>query len=252
MLLLIAAGWFCILASGLSGWDQTNLTLGIVLFVVVLLTVLMNYYQDRQTSAVMATFKKMLPAQTSVIRDGKEGRISASELVPGDLVRLNLGDRVPADIRIIDSKELKVECSSLTGESDAIGITVERQHDSPAESRNLVFNSSLVMNGEGRGIVIRTGDFSMIGSIAALASQTVNVETTMQIEVKRVVHFIVKLALVSAVVFFSIGVGRFPTKDGAIAAFINGFIVVMGKCSVRVYVCVSRARSQVTMRSVWW
>jgi sodium/potassium-transporting ATPase subunit alpha len=224
MLLLLAAGVFCLIASGLSGWDQVNLTLAIVLFVVVFLTVCMTYFQDRQASAVMSTFKKMLPSYSTVIRNGRELRIPASELVVGDLVKLGLGDKVPADIRIIISRDLKVECSSLTGESDAIAITVESHHDLPLESRNIVFNSSLVMNGEGIGIVIRTGDHTLIGSIAALASSTENVETTMQIEVRRVVHFITYLALASAIIFFSIGVGRVPSQ--ALTAFVNGFIVV--------------------------
>ena len=235
-----------------------------MLYGVVVLTVTMNYIQDRQTSAVMATFKKMLPAvsaggwwrgvavvclsepraparshlrppsplptppqQCTVIRDGRESRIAACELVPGDLVLLGLGDRVPADVRLIDHRELKVEASSLTGESEAISCSVEAQHELPAEARNLVFNSSLVMNGEGRGVVVRTGDTTMIGSIAKLASQTATVETTMQIEVRRVVHFVTVLAFASAIVFFSIGVGRFPTREGALRAFINGFIVVL-------------------------
>jgi hypothetical protein len=64
---------------------------------------------------------------------------------------------IPADIRIIESYDLKVECSSLTGESDLVPATVNRHHDAAAEAGNLIFMSSLAMNGEGRGIVIRTG-----------------------------------------------------------------------------------------------
>jgi magnesium-transporting ATPase (P-type) len=65
--------------------------------------------------------------------------------------------RIPADIRIIDNYDLKVECSSLTGESDLVAASVDKKHDIPAEARNLVFMSSLAMNGEARGIVMRTG-----------------------------------------------------------------------------------------------
>lgn len=98
-----------------------------------------------------------MPAKCGVIRAGGESKVDAADLVPGDLVRLTLGDRVPADIRIIDTQDLKVECSSLTGESDLVPASVDKKHDIPAEARNIVFMSSLVMNGEGRGIVIRTG-----------------------------------------------------------------------------------------------
>ena len=122
--------------------------------------------------------------QCTVIRDGAESRVAAVELVPGDVVLLSLGDRVPADLRIIAHKELKVEASSLTGESDAIACCVDAAHATPLEARNLVFHSSLVMNGEGRGVVIRTGDATMIGSIAGLVGATAAVESTMQAEVR--------------------------------------------------------------------
>ena len=142
--------------------DPTNAILGGVIYICVFLTCSLTYLQGRQTSSVMSSFVKMLPAQTTVIRDGRESRIPAEELTLGDVVRLGLGDRVPADLRIIDHKELKVEMSSMTGEPDAIACFVEKKHDMPAEARNLVFNSALVMNGEARGVVIRIGDQTMI------------------------------------------------------------------------------------------
>ena len=124
-------------------------------------------------------------------RDGKEVKVAASELVPGDLVRLYIGDRVPADIRMIESADLKVrmrqlrqkekdlgilqdvpittssytsmyllqvECSSLTGESDLVPAPVECKNEIPEQSQCLVFMSTMCMNGEGRGIVVRTGE----------------------------------------------------------------------------------------------
>ena len=105
-----------------------------------------------------------------MIREGQEIRIPPQDLVTGDIVRLNLGDRVPADVRLIAVSALKTECSSLTGESDSIVATVVAAHPAPVECRNVVFASSLVMNGEGFGVVIKTGDETMIGSIATLAA----------------------------------------------------------------------------------
>ena len=111
-------------------------------------------------------------------------KIDPALLVPGDVVRLCLGDRVPADMRIVYTADLKTECSSLTGEPDAIAATVVALHDSPLEARNIAFSSSLVMNGEGFGVVIR-----MIGSIATLASGSGQhaTETLLEMEIHRCV-----------------------------------------------------------------
>jgi magnesium-transporting ATPase (P-type) len=145
--------------------------------------------------------------------------------VPGDVVRLCLGDRVPADLRIIATSDLKTECSSLTGEPDAISATVLAAHEAPLEARNIVFASSLVMNGEGYGVVTKTGDATMIGSIATLAAGSGRVEETLlEKEIHRFVNFIAIIAVVTAFVFFGIGMGR---GRPFISTFINGFIVVL-------------------------
>ncbi len=145
--------------------------------------------------------------------------------MPGDVVRLCLGDRVPADLRIIHTSDLKTECSSLTGEPDAIAATVTAQHEAPLEARNIVFASSLVMNGEGFGVVTKTGDGSMIGSIASLAAGSGRVaETLLEAEIHRFVNFIAVAAIITAFAFFGIGMGR---KRPFISTFINGFILVL-------------------------
>jgi P-type E1-E2 ATPase len=117
--------------------------------------------------------------------------------------------------------------SSMTGEPDAISCSVEKQHDMPSEARNLTFNSALVMNGEGFGVVIRTGDHTMIGKIAALASATTASRSNMETEVLHFVHMVTMIAALTALIFFSVGAIRFPNRAGIIAAFINGFILVM-------------------------
>jgi magnesium-transporting ATPase (P-type) len=228
MIVLIVAGSFCFLAWGIGNQDdKTNAILGAVLYIVVVITCIMTYLQSRQTSSVTEMFAKMLPAQCTIIRDGKESRLAAENLVIGDIVKLNLGDRIPADMRLIDVKDLKVEMSSMTGEPDAITCFVEKQHDLPNEARNLVFNSALVMNGEGVGVVIRTGDNTMIGKIAKLASTTTAQRSNMENEVLHFVHQVTKIAIATSIIFFTIGAARVGTKEGTLNAFINGFILVM-------------------------
>ena len=189
------------------------------------ITCIVTFLQDKATADVLSSIKGMLASSTAVIRDGQERRIDPAGLVPGDIVRLCLGDRVPADLRIIFCADLRTECSSLTGEPDAIPATVTAVHEAPIECRNIVFSSSLVMNGEGYGVVIKTGDNTMIGSIANLAAGSGHVaETLLEQEVHRFVNFIAVLAIIMAFCFFGIGMGRGrPWRD----SFINGFIVVL-------------------------
>jgi magnesium-transporting ATPase (P-type) len=158
MLLLVVAGGLAYMAYALQPVkDENNLILASALIIVVSATCVMSYWQERSASNVMASLSKMMPAKCTVVRNGVEQKVDATDLVPGDFVRLYIGDRIPADIRIIETYDLKVECSSLTGESDLVPASVTKKHDMAAEARNLVFMSSLAMNGEGRGIVVRTG-----------------------------------------------------------------------------------------------
>eukprot|EP00775_Hariotina_reticulata_P010475 gene10475-10633_t len=244
MALLLVAGALTFMAYALqSPRDKNNAILAAALIIVVSLTCLMSYLQERSASNVMgenikadeadeadeaghmnASLKKMMPNKCTVARDGQEIKVDAHDLVPGDLVRLYLGDRVPADIRIIESFDLKVECSSLTGESDLVPATVDKKHDIPAEARNLVFMSSLCMNGEGRGIVVRTGDQTMIGKIATLATDTATHRSTLQVEVHRLVWFVGILSFTVAIILFAVGLIR---KMDPLSAFVNGFILVV-------------------------
>ncbi|MEW5296912.1 MAG: hypothetical protein WDW36_000158 [Sanguina aurantia] len=178
----------------------------------------------RSASNVMASLKSMMPSRCSVFRDGAEIKVDAVDLVPGDLVRLGIGDKVPADIRIISTSDLKVECSSLTGESDLIPAVVDRENDLPAEARNIVFMSSLAMSGEAYGVVVRTGDHTFIGAISSLATDTHMERSTLQVEVHRLVWFIGCVSFASAISFFVIGVAR---KMDPLQAFVNGFILVI-------------------------
>jgi sodium/potassium-transporting ATPase subunit alpha len=228
MVMLLAAGALCFLAHGLGdAGDTSSATLGAVLLALVALTVLMTYLQGRSTSSVMDSFAKMLPALTTVVRDGREARVPAEELVVGDVVRVGLGDRVPADLRLLAVKDLKVDMSSMTGEPDAIACAVDHADDLPAEARNLVFNSALVMGGEGLGVVTRTGDATFIGKIAGLAASTATARSSMENEVLHFVHVIAKVALATATLCFVVGAARTPTRAGITNAFINGFILVM-------------------------
>lgn len=210
MVMLLIAGVFCHVAFGLQPDEKSNLWLGIALYAVVVATCTVNFFHDRATAKLLDSIQRMLPAATVVIRDGDRRSVDPSELVPGDLVVLSVGNRVPADLRIVAANELKTECSSLTGESEPVTAHVHAQHEDPIEAKNVVFSSSLVMSGGGVGVVIRTGDETFLGSIVSLASGQGRKRrtTTMEKEVKRFVNFVAIFAAVTAVAFFTVGMAR--------------------------------------------
>ncbi|KAJ0388977.1 hypothetical protein P43SY_010841 [Pythium insidiosum] len=121
--------------------------------------------QARSTSKVMDSFTNMLPQKSTVMRDGKSQLVPAEELLVGDLVWVRNGDKVPADIRILLCSNLKVENSSLTGESELVPLTAKVMDDSvaPLECKNIAFNGSLCFDGSALGIVVSIGDNTVIG-----------------------------------------------------------------------------------------
>ncbi|CAG7641570.1 unnamed protein product [Allacma fusca] len=147
-----------------------NMYLGCVLVFVVVVTGVFSYFQEHQSSKIMESFKSMVPQHAKVLRDGAKITISADQLTLGDVVDIKFGDRVPADLRIIDAMSLKVDNSSLTGESEPQVRSEEFTHENPLETKNIAFFSTNVLEGSGRGIVINVGDNSVMGRIAGLTS----------------------------------------------------------------------------------
>lgn len=105
-----------------------NLYLGLILIFVILLTGAITFMQSAKSDALMDSFKNMLPQNCTVVRDGKLTQVLAEKLVRGDVVEMKSGDKVPADVRIIQSIEMKVDNSPLTGESDPLLRTIECSH----------------------------------------------------------------------------------------------------------------------------
>merc|ERR1712136_152364 len=126
-------------ASGNENPNPDNLYLGIVLAGVVIITGCFQYYQESKSSKIMESFKNMIPQQALVIRDGQKQQIVAMNLVLGDVVEVKGGDRIPADLRIIDCNNMKVDNSSLTGESEPQSRGTECTNENPIETKNVAF-----------------------------------------------------------------------------------------------------------------
>lgn len=208
-LLLWAGSFLCLIAYGLDRSDPSNLYLGIVLAIVVVITACFSFYQESKSAAIMAGFKNMIPPETIVIRKGVEQPIESSQIVPGDVVRIKAGARIPADIRILEANSgLSVDNSSLTGESEPLKRTIECTNEkAPLETRNLAFFGTTCAEGTGKGLVINTGDRTVIGAIAKLTNTTESEETTLGKEIERFIKMISIVAISFGVVFFVIGAG---------------------------------------------
>ncbi|OTF77675.1 hypothetical protein BLA29_002373 [Euroglyphus maynei] len=181
-----------------------NLYLGIVLAGVVIITGCFSYYQEAKSSAIMESFKNMVPQFATVIREGQKLTVPAEEVVVGDVIEIKSGDRIPADIRILKSQGCKVDNSSLTGESEAQTRSPELTHDNPLETRNLAFFSTNCVEGTAQGIVINTGDRTIMGRIANLASGLEMGDTPIAKEIEHFIHIITGVAVFLGITFFLI------------------------------------------------
>merc|ERR1711887_130330 len=208
-MLLWLGAILCFIAYGIqaSAYEEPpddNLYLGVVLTLVVTVTGIFSYYQESKSAAIMESFKNLVPQYAKVIRDGKKIDIEAKETTLGDIVHVQFGDRLPADIRVLESKGFKVDNSSLTGESEPQLRTNEYTHENPLETKNLAFFSTNAVEGTARGVVVNVGDNTVMGRIAGLASGLDSGDTPIAKEIAHFIHLITAVAVFLGVSFFII------------------------------------------------
>ncbi|VTT37257.1 HAD ATPase, P-type, family IC [Enterococcus casseliflavus] len=158
----------------------------VIIGIVVLVNALIGYYQEANASDALERIKEMLSAEATVYRNGIRQDIPAAEVVPGDVVFLEAGDNVPADLRIIEADNLRIQESALTGEADSVEKITDALVDEAtplAEQRNLAFASTSVTSGSGKGIVIATGATTEIGKISTEVNQTEERKTPLMKEI---------------------------------------------------------------------
>lgn len=186
--------------------DEGNFYIGVALLVVVLLNALFTYIQEHESERLMESFRSMLPQMVSVLRDGKTSSIEAKLVVPGDILLLEEGGRIPADARLIEVNQLKVDHSSLSGESEPQLRKLACTHNNILESRNMVFSGTLIYSGNGKALVYGTGMNTQIGRIVELTKESNGVETPIHKELQRFIRIISVIASVLGVFFFLISV----------------------------------------------
>jgi sodium/potassium-transporting ATPase subunit alpha len=205
--------WFgailCFLAYGIqaSAYEEPpddNLYLGIVLSAVVTVTGVFSYYQEAKSAKIMESFKNLVPQYAVVRRNGEKITVKAVELTLGDIVDIKFGDRVPADLRVIEARGFKVDNSSLTGESEPQSRGPEFTNENPLETKNLAFFSTNAVEGTCIGMVVNIGDNTVMGRIAGLASGLEGGQTPIAKEIEHFIHIITAVAVFLGVSFFII------------------------------------------------
>ncbi len=174
MLLVVAS-----VVSALLG----DLIEAVVIMAIVVLNAVLGVVQESRAEKALAALKKMAAPEAETIRDGHRLRVSSRELVPGDVVLIEAGNYVPADLRLIESVNLKIDEASLTGESVAVEkqATGTMQPDVPlSDRRNAAYMSTLVTYGRGKGIVIGTGMSTQMGMIATMLQSVEEEQTPLQ------------------------------------------------------------------------
>jgi len=184
-----------------------------VIIIIVLLNAIIGFLQEHKAEKAMAALKKMSASTTMVRRDSIVKEIPTADVVPGDMVILEAGNLVPADIRLTEVHSLKIEEATLTGESNAIDKNIEELNEenvSLGDMINMAFKSTVVTYGRGEGVVVATGMQTEIGKIASLLD-TKKIQTPLQ---KRLADFGKKLSLaviaICALMYF---VGRLRGEE---------------------------------------
>lgn len=199
---------FAIEKSQQSLFDLQTLALAIVLIIVIFITSGFMTYQEGQAESVMASLKEMASEDTFVVRGGKMFKIPSATLVPGDIVKVGVGEKVPADIRILEASELKVNNAPLTGENVDIKLGTEPRHDTLFEAKNIARSGCTFTSGSGLAVVYATGDNTFLGKIAEATVAAETPDTLLKREVRRLIFFMSVIAAVLSAIIIGLSFGR--------------------------------------------
>ncbi|MBD3361976.1 calcium-translocating P-type ATPase, SERCA-type [Candidatus Woesearchaeota archaeon] len=179
----------------------------IVIGAIIILNAVLGFVQEYKAEKAIEHLKKLVSLKALVLRDGEEQEVSASDIVPGDIVLIHTGDKVPADARIIESSNLQTQEAALTGESTPVKKKEKKYSDfvNVADRMNMVFSGTVVTSGRARVVVTATGMKTEIGKIAEMIQTTESPPTVLQKQLSHLSIFLGILVVVIAFVVFLVG-----------------------------------------------
>jgi cation-transporting ATPase F len=210
-IMLVAVG----VTASLGEWVDASVIGGIVL-----INAIVGFLQETKAETAIEALAKMVVTEATVRREGKKVRIASETLVPGEVVLLQSGDRVPADMRLIEIRSLEVDESALTGESLPVAKQLEVLPAATelADRRNLAYAGTFITSGQGEGIVCVTGDQTETGRIAGLIAGAVELSTPLTKQIARFSQMILWVILGLAAITFAVGVMRGEKPAGMFMA----------------------------------
>jgi magnesium-transporting ATPase (P-type) len=196
---LLAAGFTKLM---LSLWVDAG-----IIFAVVVLNALLGFIQEGKAEKALDSIRNMLSAEARTMRSGETRMIPAEQLVPGDVVLLESGDKIPADLRLIEAKNLRTEEAALTGESVPAEKTVDAVpvNATVGDRGSMTFSGTMVVSGRATGVVVATGSETELGHINQLLAQVSALETPLLRQIKKFGYIITAVIAVVIVLIFAYG-----------------------------------------------
>ena len=187
-----------------------KITDGLVVLSVVVINTIIGFIQEFKAGKAIEALSEMVPENATVHRDGRKVSIPVSEIVPGDIAELEVGDRVPADMRLMKQKNLTIEEAALTGESVASQKSVEAvDSDAPlGDRKSMVFSGTMVVTGTGTAVVVATGMDTELGKISGMLGETTDLETPLTKKLAVVGKYLTVGIIIITLVIMAVGTLR--------------------------------------------
>lgn len=248
VLLIVAAALSFV--TGLTSKDMGSIQMGLAILLVVVVSVLFSLFQEHRAERAIDALRKLVPDNIKVLRDGKITQESASRVVPGDIISLEEGDKVPADARLTSAFQISIDNSMLTGESEP-----QQRHaacndpeDCVAEDRtNLVFAGTTVASGSGTAVVLKTGSLTRFGQVVGISREIEEPLSPLQKEINYTarLNFIVAIAI--GLLFMAIALQILHLKFNESLLFMIGVMVSLVPEGLQVTLTLSLALSSLAM-----
>lgn len=217
--ILLAAGAVTLF---LQEWVDSSVILGVVI-----VNALIGFVQESKAQSAIESLKQMMTTQTTVLRDGRWQETDAANLVIGDIIQLQSGNKVPADVRLLRCRDLQVDESALTGESVPV-IKKEDVLDPEtilADRRNMAYAGTLVSYGQARAVVVATGDNTETGRISELIASAADLSTPLTIKIASFSKILLIAILILAGMTFAVGIWR---GESAVDMFMAAVALAVG------------------------
>lgn len=192
----------------------------LLIFSFVLINVVLSFMQEYQSEKTLKLLKNYLVSHSIVLRDGRDVRVNKEDIVPGDVILLEPGDVIPADLRLVESEGLEIDESVLTGESQTVAKITDRLDEvqETYQATNVAFTGSTVSSGRGKGVVVAIGRDTVFGALSTLTLETVR-ESSFEKGMKKVSSMILKVIAITFVLLLLIKL-FFPIEGSSFIEFV--------------------------------